>query len=146
MKISEIMSPTVYTIGPEATLKECSDIIDKHKVNGLVVIEGHRAVGVITKADIFRAILPSYSDIIEDEQYMSDPEYIEDRVYKYIEIKVREIMGTPVMAATGDMSVTKAGSTMILRKIKQLPVVDNERLVGIVTMTDILGGLLKKDK
>jgi CBS domain-containing protein len=144
MKVSEVMSLEVYTIGPEATLRECAEILDKHDVNGLVVMQGDKSLGLVTKADIFRAILPRYSDIIEEERYMSDPEYIEDRVYKYFEIKVKEIMVTPVMTVNSDMSIIRAGSTMTLRKIKQLPVVDDGSLVGIVTLTDILGGLLKK--
>jgi acetoin utilization protein AcuB len=75
---------------------------------------------------------------------MSDPEYIEEHVYKYFEIKVKEIMATPAISATGDMSIIRAGSMMTLRKVKQLPVMDGGRLTGIVTLTDILGGLLKK--
>jgi CBS domain-containing protein len=77
---------------------------------------------------------------------MTDLEYIEERVTKLLEMKVRDIMGTPPITVTSDMPIVKAGSTMILRRVKQVPVVDNEKLVGIVTMTDIINRLLEKIK
>ncbi|MEW6163151.1 MAG: CBS domain-containing protein [Nitrospirota bacterium] len=146
MKIGEIMTREVHTIGPDNTLKECADVLKKNRVNGLVVMEGDKVVGVITKADIFKAILPRYPDIIEEERYMSDLEYIEERVHKLFEMKVRDIMGAPPITVNSDMPVVKAGSTMILRRVKQVPVVDKEKLVGIVTLTDIINNLTEKIK
>jgi CBS domain-containing protein len=61
-------------------------------------------------------------------------------------MKVREIMGTPPITASSDMPIIKAGSQMILRRVKQVPVVDKERLVGIITLTDIINHLLNKIK
>ena len=146
MKVTNIMTEEVHTIRPDKTLKECAEALKKHDVNGLVVVEDGRVVGVITRADIFKAILPRYPDIIEEEHYMTDLEYIEERVTKLLEMKVRDIMGTPPITVTSDMPIVKAGSTMILRRVKQVPVVDNEKLVGIVTMTDIINRLLEKIK
>ncbi|MEW6674411.1 MAG: CBS domain-containing protein [Nitrospirota bacterium] len=42
MKVGEIMTKEVHTIGPEQTLKECAEVLKKHRVNGLVVIYGGR--------------------------------------------------------------------------------------------------------
>lgn len=146
MKVGEIMTKEVHTIGPEQTLKECAEVLKKHRVNGLVVVEGGKAVGVITKADIFKAILPRYPDIIEEERYMTDLEYIEERVHKLYEMKVKDIMGAPVIAVSSGMPVVRAGSQMILRRVKQVPVVDKDRLVGIITLTDIINSLTEKIK
>ncbi len=146
MKVNEIMTKTVYTIEADSTLKECVDVLNKYKVNGLVVVEKEKVSGVITKADIFKAILPRYPDIIEEERYVSDLEYIEERVNKLLEMKVRDIMGAPPITVNSNMPVVKAGSTMILRRVKQLPVVDEGKLVGIITLTDIITNLTKKIK
>lgn len=146
MKISQIMSKKVHTIGPDKTLKECAEVLKKHHVNGLVVVEKEKVVGVITKADIFKAILPRYPDIIEEERYMSDLEYIEERVSKLFEMKVSDIMGMPPITVSSDMPIVRAGSTMILRRVKQVPVVDKGKLEGIVTLTDLIDSLLAKIK
>ncbi len=146
MKIAEIMTRKPHTIGPDKNLKECSRVLTQAHVNGLIVVDGDKVLGVITKADIFKSILPSYSDIIEDEQHLSDFEYIEDRIHRLAEMKVRNIMGTPPITVSSDMPLVKAGSLMILRRVKQLPVVDNDRLSGIVTLTDIIKYFAEKVK
>lgn len=144
MKIRDIMTKTVHTIGPDKTLKECAEALRKHDVNGLVVVEKEKVAGVITKADIFKAILPRYPDIIEEERYMSDLEYIEERVTKLFDMQVKDIMGTPAITVSSDVPIVRAGSMMILRRVKQVPVVDKGKLVGIVTLTDIISSLLKR--
>lgn len=146
MKVGEIMTKVVHTIEPRQTLKEAAEVMNKHRANGLVVVKNEKVVGVITKADIFKAILPRYPDIIEDERHMTDLEYIEERAHKLYEMEVSEIMGAPPITITSDAPIVKAGSTMILRRVKQLPVVDKGKLVGIITLTDIINYLLKKIK
>jgi CBS domain-containing protein len=146
MKISEIMSRNVQTTTPEATLKESLDLLVKERLNGLVVVEGGKVVGVVTKADIFRAILPSQCDICEDELLMKDPEYVEERIFKFLGIRVEKIMGTPPVTTSSNVPIVKAGSMMVLRRIKQVPVVDDGALVGIVTLSDILSALRKKSE
>jgi CBS domain-containing protein len=146
MKVSDIMIRKVCTIGPDNTLKECVAVLNDCKVNGLVVVKKDKAVGVITKADIFKAVLPRYPDIIGEERYVSDLEYVEGRAQKLLEMKVEDLMGTPAITVSSDIPIIKAGSTMILRRVKQLPVVDKEKLVGIVTLTDIINNLMKKMK
>jgi len=100
--------------------------------------------GVITKADIFKAILPSYAEIMEDERHIASFEYIEERTHKLYDLKVRTLMGTPPITITSETPVVKAGSLMILKRVKQLPVVDNARFSGIVTLTDIINAITDK--
>jgi CBS domain-containing protein len=145
MKIAEVMTKQVHTIGPDQTLKECAEILKKRHVNGLVVVNDGKVAGVITKADIFEAILPGYSDIIEDENNIASFEYIEERAtHKLDDKKVQYLMGTPPITITSDTPIVKAGSLMILKRVKQLPVVDNGRLSGIVTLTDIINYITEK--
>lgn len=146
MKVGDVMVRKVYTISPSNTLRECVAVLNKCKVNGLVVMKEDKVVGVITKADIFKAVLPRYLDVIGEERYVADLEYVEERAQKLLEIKVEDLMGTPPIAVSSDIPIIKAGSTMILRRVKQLPVVDKKKLVGIVTLTDIINNLIKKMK
>ncbi|MEW6417676.1 MAG: CBS domain-containing protein [Nitrospirota bacterium] len=146
MKVSQIMTKEVHIIEPTQTLKECAEVMNKKRANGLVVVDDGKVVGVITKADIFKAILPRYPDIVEDERHMTDLEYIEERAHKLYEVKVKEIMGTPPITVSSDAPVVRAGSQMILRRVKQLPVLDKNKLAGIITLTDIITYLLKKIK
>ena len=146
MKISEIMSRKVYTTTPEATLKDSLDLLVKERLNGLVVVEGGEVVGVVTKADIFRAVLPTQADLSEDELLMKDLEYVEERIFSCLGARVGKIMGKPAVTIAGNLPIIKAGSIMVLRRIKQIPVVDDGALVGIVTLSDILAAFRKKSE
>lgn len=146
MKIADIMTKDVLTIGPDSSLRECAYVMKNRHVNGLVVLDGKKVVGVITKADIFKAILPTYTDIIEDEHHIASFEYIEERAHKLHDLKAKSIIGTPAITVESNMPVVKAGSIMILKRVKQLPVVDSGELKGIVTFTDIINYILEKTK
>ncbi len=144
MKIREIMTRDVRTTTPGATLKETLEVLMQQRLNGLVVMDGENIVGMVTKADIFRAILPSQAEIAEDELYMKDPEYTEERIFKCLDKSVGAIMGTPAYTLDAGTPIVKAGTTLVLQMIKQVPVVEGGKLAGIVTLSDILGVLLKK--
>jgi CBS domain-containing protein len=77
---------------------------------------------------------------------MKDPEYVEERIFKFLGIRVEKIMGTPPVTTSSNVPIVKAGSMMVLRRIKQVPVVDDGALVGIVTLSDILSALRKKSE
>jgi CBS domain-containing protein len=170
MKTAAIMTKHVHTIGPEQTLKECAQILKEHHVNGLAVLNGEAIVGVITKADIFKAMLlnglvvldggtvagvvptdeiskamlPGYSDVMDGKRHLASFENIEERVHQLDDVKVRAIMSTPPITITSDTPIVKAGSLMVLKGIKQLPIVDDGKLAGIVTLTDIINYSMEK--
>jgi len=148
--VSEIMSTKVIAVPEKATLREVGETLEKYDINGAPVVDGNgNVVGIITRADIFRSMLPGYLDLYEDEPYLMDSECVdyvdlifEARIGKMQEIKVNEVMGTPPITVGTNTSVVKAGSLMLRRKVKQLPVLKGTKLVGIVTLTDINRSLL----
>ncbi len=144
MKVKEIMHRKVVTVSREMTLKECSDLLEAHGINGVPVIEDARLVGVITSDDIFKAILPRYPEIFEDEKYLMDFEYIEERIHKVTQMKVADLMSSPAVSVDEETPICKAGSIMILRRIKQVPIVRGEQLVGILTLRDICKTLMDR--
>lgn len=144
MKVEEIMKKPVFTISKDASIKECGDLLEKHDINGMPVMDNDRVVGVITRADIFKSILPRYPDIYKEERYLTDFEYVEERIHKIRELKVKDLMSSPPMALDQDTPIVRAGSIMILRGIKQMPVVNNDKLVGIITLTDICRNFLAR--
>jgi len=148
--VSEIMSTKVIAVPEKATLREVGETLEKYDINGAPVVDGNgKVVGIITRADIFRSMLPGYLDLYEDEPYLMDSECVdyvdlifEARIGKMQEIKVNEVMGTPPITVGTNTPVVKAGSLMLRRKVKQLPVLKGMKLVGIVTLTDINRSLL----
>jgi len=143
MKLKEIMKHPVTTVKSEATLKECGDLLQEHNINGAPVVDNDHVVGVITRADIFRSILPRYPEIYKDERQLMDLEYIEARIDKVSKLKVSEVMVSPAMTLDEETSVLKAGSILTLRRIKQMPVMEADKLVGIITLKDIFRHIME---
>ena len=138
------MKGPVITVNKDATIKECGDLLQKHGINGAPVVDDEHVVGLITRADIFRSVLPRYPEIFKDETHLVDFEYIEKRIKKVTRIEVSELMGSPAMTLDQETPIVKAGSIMILRKIKQMPVVKDDKLVGIVTLENVFSYLMEK--
>ncbi len=115
--VRNIMSSRVVTIGMEQSVMEASQIMDRDKVNCLVVMGGRSAVGMITDSDMTR--------------------YVVSKGLDPRKIKVSEIMSSPVVFVGPNDSVEKANEILINHKINRLVVIENGNLVGIITDSDI---------
>lgn len=119
MKVSEVMTQDVETVGPEASLKEAAETMSRMDVGVLPAVDdGNRVIGVITDRDItVRAVALGKNP--DDTQ-------------------VREAMSPGVKYVHDYDDVDDVADTMADLQIRRLPVVDrDERLVGIVSLADI---------
>ena len=142
MKVKDIMTKNPVKTEAGCTLREISRFLIKHHLNGMPVVgDDRRLLGIITRADIFRTLLPSYDEIYQ-EKIPWDLEQVEERAREAAKRKVEEVMSRSVITVEEDTPVLKAGSTLLLKRIKQLPVLRKERLIGMVTLTDIIEALI----
>lgn len=112
------MVQKVITVEVDASLKEAIALMNKHEIGCLVVCKDQLPVGIITERDMLKRVLATIPELPN--------------------IKVQEIMSMPLMAGRQDMEVEQAIGLMIEEKIKKLPIIHDEKLVGLVTLTDIL--------
>jgi CBS domain-containing protein len=112
----------VLTIEPSATLGEAARALRKRDVGAAVVVEGGAVVGIFTERDLLRAIADSrHPDNHHVHMYMS-----------------RELVTLP-----SDHSPSEAARIMTERRFRHIPVVDEGRLVGIVSIRDLVGAGLQ---
>lgn len=109
------MKRKVVTIDEKASLAKTVDVMQKNEVGSVVVTRNRKAVGIITERDIIKLIT---------------------RHRKTRSAKAKDIMSTPMIAAAPNVEMLEAVEFMVKKKIKKLPIVEGERLVGIVTFTD----------
>jgi len=141
MKVKDIMSRGPLRVEKGYSLKEVSRIMLKGHVNGVPVVDPKgRVLGMVTQADVFRTLLPSYEDVYKGEKPHYDE--VEEGAVEASKKKVEKVMHRPVVTVDEDTPVIRAGSLMLLKGIKQLPVVKDDALVGIVTFTDIIEALI----
>lgn len=129
MDVKEIMVQDVITVKADTTVKEAVKIMNKNEIGCLVVENDGKVVGIMTERDLLRRI-------IEESR---DPE----------EVKVSEIMSKPLIVGATHMDVEDVVRLMFMWKIKKLPILEDGRLIGLITLTDIartagMGSLLGK--
>ena len=127
--VADVMTPTPLVIGPRTRLADAEAIFEEHDFNGLPVIEaGGQLIGMLTKLDLLRAfafgprsVIPAYAEI------MCEP--------------AERLMTQTPLAIEPAAPLTRALQTMIDTRHKSLPVVEGDRLVGIVAREDVLRAL-----
>lgn len=137
MVVRERMKEQVITVGPEDGIRTAFRLLLENRIRHLPVVEGDQVVGIITHRDLWwAAALPSWASPMATESW---EEFI-DRV------KVKEIMSHPVLTIGPSTPLEQAARLMKERKIGCLPVVEGNRLVGIITETDILETFVRKEQ
>ncbi len=144
MLVREVMKTKVVVIDKEMNCRDAAQVLLQHKISGAPVVdEKNKLVGVISEKDLFRAIYPSQAEFIEAEGSYLDFEKLEQEAKGAGDKKVAEVMSMRLITATPDTPVLKIGAMMIASGIHRIPVVDGEKLVGMVSRRDIYSKVLK---
>jgi CBS domain-containing protein len=117
MRLADVMTSTVVTAEPDMPVRGVAELMRERNVGSVVLVEGGRPVGVITDRDL--AI-----NVLADGRGADDP--------------ARGYASAPVVTGTLDMEVDEAGELMVTHGIRRLPVLDGDRLIGIVTLDDLV--------
>ena len=130
--VAEKMNPAPATINPSATLAEARALLDRQRVRHLIVLEGEQLVGIITDRDIRQASLPH-----PPGQPHAEGDPLLDL------IRVGQAMTKEVITVTPETPVQHAAMLLIYHRIGGLPVVQEGRVMGIITETDLLEAFLE---
>ncbi len=127
MKVRDIMVKEVASLDVNDELSLANDIMRLGRIRHLPVVDGHQLVGIISERDLFR------SSLAEALGYGGKASR---DLMKTIHIK--DIMVGKVLTVAPDDDLREAVRLMVERKVGCLPVVEKDRLVGLITETDIL--------
>ena len=145
MKVSDLMRTFFLAVPPDTTLRKANELMHQFGSDYILVTEGEKLLGMVTYSSLFRQILPSYDEVMQDETYWHNPASIEERASDVSKKKVKDIMVTELIKIDPGMLVVEAGALMASRRIKQMPVIDsNNELVGVISFKDITWGFLIK--
>jgi len=147
MKITDIMTKKVISIGPSVGIKEVSNLLMKHKIHGVPVIDEEKHVlGIITETDFFikdevDIYLPSYIDILQKTKILKAATQSKDRKLHQDLLKVtaKDIMTKKVVTIDENKPIKELYKLFKRKKLFTFPVVNEENmLTGIVTLVDII--------
>ena len=116
-KIKDVMSPLTLSLESTATASDAAKIMETRNLEAVVVIENKKLVGIITDRD--------YTIKLGSHAYP-------------IDTPINRLMSYPLISINQDAEISVARSLMEKNKIKRLPVVSDNIVLGIVTMTDLV--------
>jgi len=114
----DVMVKRVITTKKQATVEDAVKLMNKYEIGCLVVIENGKPIGIITERDLLKRVLARSKELRN--------------------VTVMEVMSTPLISTTPNTEIEEAAKLMFQKKIKKLPIVKKEKLLGLVTLTDIL--------
>lgn len=118
MVVRDAMTKDVKVVRPDTPVKEVVATMNKFSIGSIIVVQGNRPVGIITERDILKRMV---------EPCLA-PETL----------TARYVMTSPVITISETANIDEAAKLMAKKKVKKLPVMNGDKLVGIITFTDIV--------
>ena len=125
------MTRDVLTLGVDEPIRRAWNLVEEKRLRRFPVLEGGRLVGIVTDRDLRNAT--SSSVVLTEKKYH---DYLLDS------IKVESIMTPSPRTVSPETSLKEAAGVILEMKVGGLPVVEEDRLVGIITETDLINSLV----
>lgn len=114
----------VHTIGPDATVFEALEVMARHDVGALVVVDAEgEVIGMLSERDYARKVI------------------LHGRISR--DTPIRDIMSTGVLCVTSRQTVSACMALMTRHRIRHIPVVENDQLSGIVSIGDVVSAIIE---
>ncbi|MFV0565829.1 MAG: CBS domain-containing protein [Flavobacteriaceae bacterium] len=127
LKVSDYMSTSLITFKPEQTIESVMQALVKHKISGgPVVNDKNELIGIISEGDCIRQI--------SESRYYNMP--MQDKT-------IKDFMVENVETIDGNMNIFDAANKFLEAKRRRFPIVENGKLVGLVSQKDILKAAMK---
>jgi CBS domain-containing protein len=138
MRVGDIMTRSVVTTTPQAPVKDPAIVLAGHGVTLLPVVEvGDRLVGVLSEADVMRGRIPPDPRRAAWHGSQAGPPP---------PATVGDVMSSPAMTTNPQTDAAELATMMIDRGLRSVPVVEEDRLVGIITRRDLVRVLTRDDE
>ncbi|REE27434.1 CBS domain protein [Winogradskyella pacifica] len=132
--VSTIMSTKIITLKKDDELETAELLFKRHKIRHIPVVKDETILGMLSYTDLLRI---SFADAVDETETE-----IEALVYNMFTIE--QVMAKNVITVSSDASIKDVAMILAQKEFHALPVVDDDRLVGIVTTTDLINYLLKE--
>ncbi len=147
-EVSKFMTRKVVTVDPKDLLLVAESVLINNKISRVVVTREKKPVGIITYRDFLPAKTPNWiqeyyetEDLAELKNQPRPNEFNASRLDRSLTFRAEDIMTPNPVVINKNEFIFKAALLMIRHQISGLPVVNNNLLVGIITKSDIVGGL-----
>ena len=151
MLVRDVMNTEPVACQASDAVSDAVKLLRENDISGMPVLEGERLVGVVSESDLLKMLskedegglwLPSPLEILEVPiRDLIRWERLQAGAEEIGKIRVSEVMTRKVVSIGPEETIETAAAMMVRHRINRIPVLEGERLVGIVTRGDIIAGL-----
>ena len=142
LKVGEIMHAEWPILASESTVEDTIKLFAEAQISGAPVVKDGRLVGIITEGDLIfqdaEIKSPGFLDILGGIVPLGNTEEYRREALKSAGVTVGEVMTSDPVTVTPEVTLSEAATVMAEQRKKILPVVEGERLAGVITRMDIL--------
>ncbi len=147
LKAKDIMTTKCITLTPETDIATAVKTLLDNKINGAPVVEDGKVVGVLCQTDLIvqqkKVTLPSFFTLLDGVFPISSHEDLKREMTKISALKVGDAMTPAPTFITSETSMEDIATMMVNGKLYTLPVIDDDKLVGVVGKEDVLKTLVQ---
>ncbi len=142
--VADAMTKEPITVMPQTPIQEAIEILAAKKISGLLVVdENGKLVGTISESDLMWQETgvepPPYFMFLDSVIYLQNPARHNKEIHKALGQTVGEVMSDRPISITAERQVKDASRLMKDKKVRRLPVVDEQsQVIGIITQGDII--------
>lgn len=145
----EIMTKDVITVKPDTSIEDLASILVQHGISGAPVIDDSgRLYGIVTEHDLIsrnkRLHIPTVVSFLDGAFYLESSKKFEEGVKRLAATKVGEICNRRVVTITEDTILADIATIMDEKKFHLLPVVRDNKVVGIVGRRDVVKAVARR--
>jgi CBS domain-containing protein len=142
MKVRDAMTTDVVTLAPNMPIQEIARTFRRLNISGAPVIEDGRVIGIVTEVDLIarhaRPHYPRYLPLLDAMIPMGGQREYQEMARRILGMTARDIMTEPVNTIGPDADMEELATLMVEEHANPVPVIENDRLVGIITHTDVI--------
>ncbi|MFC5193703.1 MULTISPECIES: CBS domain-containing protein [Bizionia] len=132
--VSEIMTKTVITLNHTDELETAERLFKTKKIRHIPVVSGDAIKGMLSYTDLLRI---SFADAVDEED-----DSVDTVVYNMFTIE--QVMAKNLVSVPSTTTIKEVAEILAVKEFHALPVVDHDKLVGIVTTTDLINYLIEQ--
>jgi CBS domain-containing protein len=151
LTVADIMDSDIVTASPDDDVETLIKLLREHELPGVPVVEDGDLVGIVTDGDLILRSddadlhLPHYLELFGGVVFLEPLKHLEDKLRKAFATKVSDMMTRDVLTIAPTATVREAARKISSSGHNRLPVVDDGRLVGVVTRVDCLDALSRPE-
>jgi CBS domain-containing protein len=142
-RVRDLMTRDVVWVLPDTPVSQIARLMGRRSISGLPVLdENRRLVGIVTDLDLIvrntRLTPPAFFPVLDGRIPLETPGHYRRRLRHMLGAQARDLMTEDVVTVGPDEEVEALATLMVKRKVNPVPVMDDGRLVGIVSRADLV--------